>query len=284
MSGDDDTEAAERLMQPYWGWRLAGGLLFLLAAYAFWYEPASLRSVEYPIALNGELGGHLRIAVISDLHGGSPYINEKKIQSVVALANAAKPDLILLSGDYVSGHDDVRLSIERIAEPLGRLHARLGVYAVLGNHDRWFNATRVTKALERAGIVVLEDRAIRIGVGGPTFYLAGISDYTSGPHFVHAAMLGIPFGQKALCFTHSPDVFPELPNTCALTIAGHTHGGQVFFPFVGRLIVPSRYGERYAIGLIRENSKTLFVSSGIGTSILPVRFRVPPEVSILDLH
>jgi predicted MPP superfamily phosphohydrolase len=155
---------------------------------------------------------------------------------------------------------------------------------VLGNHDRWFNAARVTKALEHVGIIVLEDRAVRIGVGGPTFYLVGISDYTSGPHFVHGAMLGIPIGQRALCFTHSPDVFPELPKTCALTIAGHTHGGQVDLPFVGRLIVPSQYGTRYAIGLIHENGKSLFVSSGIGTSILPVRFRVPPEVSILDLH
>jgi predicted MPP superfamily phosphohydrolase len=285
MSEDAGEVPSERLMQPYWGWRLAGGLLFLLFAYAFWYEPATLRAVEYPVDLQGQLGGHLRIAVISDLHGGSPYINGRKIDEAVALANAARPDLILLTGDYVSGgHNGVRARIEDIAPHLRTLHAHLGVFAVLGNHDRWFDTLRVTKALEHAGIVVLDDRSIRIGIGGPTFFLAGISDYNSAPHFVRGALLGIPKNQKALCFTHSPDVFPELPATCALTIAGHTHGGQVALPFVGHLIVPSRYGQRYAIGLIRENGKALFVSSGVGTSIIAVRFGVPPEVSILDLY
>src|SRR5690242_11308001 len=104
MSEDGDETPSERLMQPYWGWRLVGGLLFLLGAYAFWYEPATLHAVEYPISLQGELGGHLRIAVISDLHGGAAYINTRKIDEVVSLANDARPDLTLLPGDFV-GHD-----------------------------------------------------------------------------------------------------------------------------------------------------------------------------------
>ncbi len=270
-------------MRPYWALRLIGGLLVLLVGYAFWYEPATIKSVEHSIRVAGGIGGALRIAVISDLHGGSPYINAHKIDAVVALANDAKPDLILLSGDFV-GHDGHLMAIEAIATQLKGLHARLGVYAVLGNHDRLFDAVRVISALEHAGIVDLEDRAVRIGLGGPTFYLAGISDYTTGPHFVRGAMLGIPRGQTAICFTHSPDVFPELPRTCALTIAGHTHGGQVNLPLLGRLIVPSKYGSRYAAGLIHENGKYLFVSTGVGTSIMPVRFGVPPEVSILDVR
>jgi predicted MPP superfamily phosphohydrolase len=281
-----EPEPPEPFMRPRWPLRLIAGLLLILGTYAFWYEPATLRAVQYPIRIEGGIGTTLRIAVISDLHGGAPYINEEKIRQVVALANGARPDLILLTGDYVV--TDVlggwHMPIESIAGQLRALRAPLGVYAVLGNHDRWGDTLRIERALNAAGIAVLEDRAARIGLRGHTFYLAGISDYNTGPHVVGGAMLGIPVGQKALCFTHSPDVFPELPRTCILTIAGHTHGGQVALPFLGRLIVPSRYGERYAIGMIHEDGKYLFVSSGIGTSILPVRFDVRPEVTILDVR
>jgi len=97
-------------------------------------------------------------------------------------------------------------------------------------------------------------------------------------------LAALPSEQTAICFTHSPDLFPDIPAKCALTIAGHTHGGQVWLPLFGRPIVPSRYGQRYAIGTIVEGTKTLFVSPGIGTSILPVRLGVPPEISILDIR
>jgi predicted MPP superfamily phosphohydrolase len=275
---------SERLMLPYWPLRLIGGLLLIVAAYGFWVEPSSLRTVEYPVSVG--VGGSLRIAVISDLHAGAPYIDDTKIARVVAMANAAKPDLILLTGDYVITNvvGGWRMPIESIAAQLKPLHARLGVYAVLGNHDRWSGAPPIERALSKAGIVVLEDRAARIGVGGNSFFLAGISDYNSGPHLVRGAMLGIPRDQKAFCFTHSPDVFPDLPATCALTVAGHTHGGQIDLPLIGPLGVPSKYGAHYARGLYHENGKTLFVSSGIGTSIVPVRIGVRPEVSILDVR
>jgi predicted MPP superfamily phosphohydrolase len=273
-------------MQPYWPLRLIGGLLFLLGVYAFWYEPATLKSVEHPVRIDGGIGGHLRIAVIADLHGGAPYIGEKKIDKVVDLANASKPDLILLTGDYVIQGvvGGSHMPIETIAAKLGRLRSRLGVYAVLGNHDRAEDAVHIARVLTAAGIVVLENRAMRIGLKGTTLYVAGISDYASGAHFVPAALLGVPLGQPVLCFTHSPDVFPELPSACVLTIAGHTHGGQVNLPFLGRLIVPSRYGARYAAGLFHEDGKYLFAATGIGTSILPVRFAVPPEITILDVR
>jgi predicted MPP superfamily phosphohydrolase len=281
---DPRRERPERFMQPYWPLRLIGGLLLILAVYGFWYEPATLRSVQYAIPVG--VGGSLKIVVISDLHAGAPYIDEQKIERVVALADAAKPDLVLLTGDYVTTGvlGGWHMPIETIAAKLKTLHARLGVYAVLGNHDRWASARLIEHGLSAAGIVVLEDRAARIGLGGNSFYLAGISDYTSGPHLVNAAMLGIARGQRAICFTHSPDVFPDVPRTCAITIAGHTHGGQVDLPLVGRLIVPSRYGQRYAAGIVREDGKILFVSTGIGTSILPLRIGVRPEVSVLNLR
>jgi predicted MPP superfamily phosphohydrolase len=156
---------------------------------------------------------------------------------------------------------------------------------VLGNHDHGHSgAAHDTVVLTAAHIVVLQNRALRIHTAGREFYLAGIDDAASG-HADPALTLGaMPHGRLALCLTHSPDVFPGLPRTCVLTIAGHTHGGQVDLPLVGRLIVPSRFGQRYAAGLVHEDGKYLFVSTGIGTDILPVRFRVPPEISILDVR
>ena len=110
-----------------------------------------------------------------------------------------------------------------------------------------------------------------------------MSDWWEGKHDVGRALEAIPLGAATVLFTHNPDVFPEVPRRVALTIAGHTHGGQVYLPGVGRPIVPSAYGERFAIGHIVEEGRHLFVSPGLGTSILPIRFLVPPEVSILTL-
>jgi predicted MPP superfamily phosphohydrolase len=155
---------------------------------------------------------------------------------------------------------------------------------VIGNHDNWENGPHIADVLKAAGIAVLDDTAIKLERADGAFYLAGLSDYTTGRRDVSAALASVPAGAPAICFTHSPDIFPDLPASCSLTIAGHTHGGQVWLPLLGRLIVPSRFGGRYAIGTIVENDKILFVSPGIGTSILPVRFGVPPEISILDLR
>jgi uncharacterized protein len=261
----------------------------VLALYGFWYEPSSLRTAFYPLTLDREnalSATPLRIAVISDLHGGAPYIGEDKIGRVVTLTNDAKPDLILLTGDYVIKNvaGGTPMPIETIVAHLKALHAPLGVYAILGNHDQWIDPGNETRVFQAAGIPVLDDKNVILKRGGETIPLAGISDYRTAPHNVMAALNGVSPAAHAICFTHSPDVFPELPKTCSLTVAGHTHGGQVWLPFIGRPVVPSEYGERYAVGLVHENGKYVFVSTGIGTSIMPVRFGVPPEISILDIR
>ncbi len=269
-------------------WRLLLLAILALGADAFWLEPSSIRAVRHEIVLNradsGDIGT-IRIAVIGDLHAGSAYIDADKIRRVVALANDAKPDLILLAGDYVHAtYIGGAVPIEDSAPLLKSLHAPLGVYAVIGNHDRWQNAAHVAAVLERNAIPVLENEAVEIRRGTHTLWLAGIGDFYTLAARPARALAAIPDGRAALCFTHSPDVFPELPRTCLLTIAAHTHGGQVDLPLLGRLIVPSHYGQRYAAGLVHEDGKYLFVTTGIGTSIIPVRFRVPPEVSILDVR
>ena len=262
-------------------------ILIVLGLDAFWLEPDSLRVSTYEIALDRAppaMRG-LRIAVIADLHAGSPFIDEAKIARVVALTNQAKPDLILLAGDYVitgvrGGH---HIPVGTIVRDLKPLHAPLGVYAVLGNHDIWENGPRISAALRSAGIPVLDNDSRTVATRHGPLVLVGIGDQFTHHADPVRALANVP-PRQALCFTHSPDVFPVLPDTCVLTVAGHTHGGQVDLPLLGRRIVPSRYGERYAAGLVREGDRTLFVSTGIGTSIFAVRFGVPPEISILELR
>ena len=205
---------------------------------------------------------------------------------VVALTNAAKPDLNLLTGDYViTGVRGGRhMPIEKIVHLLKPLHAALGVYAVLGNHDIWENGPHIAAVFRAAGIPVLDNAAQVIATPRGPLWLVGIGDAFTHHADPHRALAPVPSGQSAICFTHSPDIFPELGSACLLTVAGHTHGGQIALPLIGRPVVPSRYGQRYAAGLIREDKRMLFVSTGIGTSILPVRFGVPPEVSVLYLR
>jgi len=258
----------------------------LLLLDAFWREPDSLRVRDYDVALDAPALKGLTIAVIADLHAGAPYIDAAKIDAVVAQTNAARPDLILLAGDYVSDREDrsLRMPLEEIAGHLKGLDAPLGVYAVLGNHDDRAGARRVTAALSQAGIFVLNNSHVVVGRAAGPLILAGIDTWT-GPADGREALSGLA-GQKVLCLTHKPEVFVDLPSACVLTIAGHTHGGQVALPLIRRLALEhaSRYGERYTQGVIREGGRTLFVSPGIGTSWLPVRLGVPPEISLLKIQ
>ena len=271
-------------------WRLFWIVLLLAILYlglrAAWIEPSSLRVSSYSIPLSAPQLKGLRIAVISDLHGGAPWIDIAKIDRVVSMTNAARPDLVLLTGDYVitgvrGGH---HMPIRTIVAHLKGLHAPLGVYAVQGNHDRWEDADLVAGAFRQAGIPDLENRHVMLPTPRNTVALVGIGDRTSGGAEPGLALAGVR--GPALCFTHSPDTFPDLPKTCGLTIAGHTHGGQIRLPLLGRpaVLIASRFGQKYAAGIVREGGKTLFVSTGIGTSWLPLRLGVPPEISLLILE
>jgi uncharacterized protein len=269
-------------------WALAVALVaVLLGAWAFWLEPRSLRVREYALAPPGwprALAG-LRVAVLTDLHVGSPFNDLARLRGVVEETNAARPDLVLLTGDLlilgiIGG---TYVPPEQIVAELTRLAAPLGIWATLGNHDWWRDGTRMRGALEAAGIRVLENDAARITRGDAAFWLAGISDFWAGGYDVAAALAQVTDDAPIVAMTHNPDVFPEVPARVALLVAGHTHGGQVWLPLVGRPIVPSVYGQRYAAGHVVEGGRHLFVATGIGTSILPVRFMVPPEVSILVL-
>lgn len=255
---------------------------FALAVRAFWWEPQQLVSREIRLALPCWRAQPLRIAVVSDLHVGSPFIDLQKVRVIVSRVNAGHPDIIVLLGDFVVTHmvGAKFVAPETIAAELAHLHAPLGVYAVLGNHDWWLSAPCVARSLRSAGIHVIDDTAVEIR----SFWLVGVSDFLEGKHDVGGALRNVAIDAPIVLITHNPDVFPLVPNRVCLTIAGHTHGGQVALPLVGRLIVPSKYGQRYAIGHIREQGRDLFVTSGVGTSIIPIRFRVPPEIVFLEIR
>ncbi len=259
----------------------------ILASWAFYFEPSSIRIREEIVSVpNWPTNcNDLRIAILADLHVGSPYKGLDSLQDLVRRINLSRPDLILLPGDFViqGVAGGTFVEPEAAGLVLAELEAPLGVYAVLGNHDWWLDPRRVERALSKNGIGVLEDASQDLGQDDCQIKLVGISDFWEGPHNVKRALEAVSTSDSVLAFTHNPDVFPEIPSHVLLTIAGHTHGGQVYFPVIGRPIVPSKYGERYAIGHIVEDGKHLYVSPGVGTSIIPVRFLVPPEGTILKV-
>jgi hypothetical protein len=263
------------------------GCLSLLL-WGFVIEPDSLVVNPVTTNLNGwpsSFAG-LKIVVVSDLHVGSPHIDVHKLQQVVSTINGQNPDLILLAGDFVvQGVAGGRfVEPEVIADKLKELRARWGVFAVLGNHDWWYDGDRVMRALNGVGIRVLENDVAHIQQDGQSLWLVGLADMWTRNPDIEGTLQKVSDDGPVILLTHNPDIFPHIPpSRVTLTVAGHTHGGQVNLPLLGRRIVPSDYGERYAIGHIEEANHHLFVTPGIGTSIIPVRFRVAPEISVLTI-
>jgi hypothetical protein len=258
-----------------------------LAWWTLWWEPNQLTVKTTAIALPRWPAGfaNLKVVALSDLHIGAPHITLDKVREVVRRANEQQPDLIVLLGDYVIQGiiGGTFVEPEIFVEILKDLRAPLGVYAVLGNHDWWLGEHQVTRAFERVGIRMLTNDAVRLERNGSTLWLAGLGDYFTHKTELEKTMRSITSSDPILALTHTPDVFLKLPPQFVLTLAGHTHGGQVNLPLLGRRVVPSDFGEKYAIGFVEEGEKRLFVTPGIGTSILPVRFRVPPEISVLTI-
>jgi predicted MPP superfamily phosphohydrolase len=212
-------------------------------------------------------------------------VNAAKLRLVVERTNAERPDLVVLLGDYViKGVAGGRfMTPEAMANELAGLRGPLGVVAVLGNHDWWYDGPRVQKALVGAGFRVLDNEAVVLERGGRRFWVAGIGDLWAGSPDPARALATVPDDEPVLALTHNPDVFPRVPARVALTLAGHTHGGQVRLPLLGAPIVPSQFRQRYAAGLVEEEGRRIFVTPGIGTSIVPVRLGVPPEISVVVL-
>lgn len=254
-------------------------LLFILGtvsliAYSL-YEPHTLRTKHYTIdcaALSG-----LKIVFAADFHIAPNDTN--RLNKIITAIKNEQPDLIILGGDYVKGHQkSSAMPVRQIAQQLATLQTPLGIYAVIGNHDNWYGKKEVLDALTEYGIVVLDNSNHRLNINKHYLFLAGVSDMATDTPDLSAALANT--SSPVILISHSPDIFPESPET-TLTLAAHTHGGQINLPFLGAPIVPSKYGQRYNKGIIKENGKTMIVTQGLGTSILPIRFNCPPEIVII---
>jgi len=257
--------------------------------WGFFIEPNRLVVHQDTIQIDNwpaELSG-LRIALIGDIHTDNRFIDEKKLKKIVELTNAQNPDLVVLLGDYIQGGRDNaahRVEPEITAAQLKNLKAPLGVYAILGNHDWWYNGEKVRRAFESEGIPILEDEAKALNWHDKSFWLVGLPDLWTRPQHIQQTLAKAPSGATVIALTHNPDLFAELPQNVPLLLAAHTHGGQVNLPLIGTPVVPSRFGPKYTAGHIYENGHHLYVTTGIGTSIMRVRFRVPPEIVILTIN
>jgi uncharacterized protein len=259
-------------------------------AYAGAVEPLGL--IVTPYALNPPgwpADRKLTISVIADLHAGGPDMLLPHIRQVVDTANALQSDLVVLLGDYKAWY---RFKTEPVADllwadELTRLEAPLGTWAILGNHDWWHDLAGVRSALAHARIPLLENDAVLLGAPGRRFWLAGLGDQLAhrighggfrGVDDLPGTLERIKTDDPVLLLAHEPDIFPTVPERVVLTLAGHTHGGQIRIPLIWPYFVPSRYGARYAYGHVVEAGRHMVVSGGLGTSIVPARLGVPPEI------
>lgn len=283
----------------------------LTAGYAFGLEPLRLRVQRYTVPLSDWSGAPLTIAALADIHACRPWMSPERIEAIVAATNDLGADLTVLLGDYTAGH---RFTTEPVAsqewaEPLTGLKAPHGVYAILGNHDWWddhgaqargHGPTISHLALAQANIPTLENKAIRFIHGQQPFWLAGLGDQIAllagqlwrrsrvrGVDDLDGTLAQITDAAPVILLAHEPDIFPRVPSRVVLTLSGHTHGGQVRI-FGYSPVVPSRYGNRYAYGHVTEEAadggmRHLIVSGGLGCSIAPVRFGVPPEITLVTI-
>lgn len=217
----------------------------------------------------------LRVVFASDFHF-KPY-ELYRLKRIVRKINAQNADIILFGGDYVNGHTRGNtLNLNTMAAEFSQLKSKYGTVAVMGNHDGWQGRLEITETLKSAGIVVLDNENKYF----ENFTIAGLEDMqTAEPHVEEALYKA---QKPIIMLTHSPDMIDKIPDTVNLTLAGHTHGGQIVIPFRGPLVVPSKYGTKYAYGFFNINGKNLFVTRGLGTSILPVRFNCFPEIVVID--
>ena len=244
-------------------------------------EPYMLKVEHREIILRRlprELDG-LRIVHLSDIHH-SPFTGTEQIKRAIETANSLEPDLIALTGDYVS-HESAYAA--PCAELLGRLRARSGVYAVLGNHDHWTDAALITDLFRAEGIRTLVNEGMRFELNGASFWLAGVDDTMVGLEDLPLALAGSREDEMKLLLAHNPIILRRAARAGVdLVLSGHTHGGQVTWR--SERSASGRPRRRLLRGLGRQGDTQIYVTRGLGTVVLPIRYGCPPEVSLLELR
>lgn len=254
-------------------------------AWGFFIEPGLLFEKDLQVPHWSQ--APIKIAFFSDLHAGSPHINESYIKDLIQRINAMAPDIILIGGDLVINGvvGGTAIPFEDVAIWLRELKAPLGVYAVLGNHDWWNDGDKIRKILEKNNITVLENESKLMKLqNGSQFWLVGIGDDFTNHADVKKALSQIQSEDPRILFMHDPAAIFEVKNKFFLALAGHMHGGQVYIPGIGALVTPGGAPKEWAQGWADFELGSLYVSKGVGTSILPVRLNAPPEFVVLNLR
>ena len=244
-------------------------------------EPYMLSIEHHRIQLNRlpKAFDGFRIVQLSDIHHG-PFSSREQIEQAVETANRLQPDIIALTGDYISKE---RHYAAPCAEMLGRLKARFGVYAVLGNHDHWVDAALITDLFRAEGIAVLINEGMHFEKDGDAFWLAGVDDTMVGLEDLSLALAGARRDGMKLVLAHNPIVLRRAARASVdLVLSGHTHGGQVAIRGERSTLRGAR--KRLLKGLGRLGNTQIYVNRGLGTVVLPIRYGCPPEISLLELR
>lgn len=262
-------------------------IVLLLAAYSILIEPrwVQVRQLEITLPRLPARTKPISMVQLTDFHYpvGLP---DAYYRAVVRRTNALHPDLIVLTGDFIARSPG---DAAPCAEALADLHAPLGVWAVLGNHDYWTDATTVSAALRAQGNRVLKNQAVPIRAGGSRLWLIGLDDPWFGTSNLPRALRGVPQDDAKIVLVHEPDYADTVARyPVDLQLSGHSHGGQVRVPFVTSRMLP-KYGQRYPIGLRQVGGMQLYTSRGIGGVSIPLvhwplRFRCRPEITHITLH
>lgn len=264
---------------------ISAALLILLLGWCYWSAVADPVFRETRVALPGYPAGQppVRVALLSDIHVQGPDMPPERLARIVEQVNAQRPDLVLIAGDFAGTRSlsTRHYSPAEIAAPLRGLRARLGVIAVLGNHEHLHgDAPAMRAALTAVGVRVLANQAVQAG----PLAVGGLDDQVSGhnrDNQTYGAMRALP-GARVL-LSHSPDPFATLPPDIGLMLAGHTHCGQIVLPLYGAHSTGSVYGDRYLCGYIEQNGRKLIVTAGLGASMLPFRLMAPPDIWIVTI-
>lgn len=271
-------------------WLLAALIVAALAFVAVGFRNATatplVRRLNLTVANYPHKAAPLRIVLFSDVHVHGPDTPPSRVDRIVDQINGLRPDIVVGAGDFVGnmsiGHE---YSIEESVEPLRRLSARFGVFAVLGNNDYRAGKDEVTAALERAGVRVLANEAVPVGpvaLGGIKGRLYRYTELVTVRRQLYQDLADTP-GIKILT-AHRPDEFVAAPQFISLVLAGHTHCGQMVLPLIGPLETGSDFGDQFYCGVYRDRSKILVVTGGLGTSHLPLRIGAPPDIWLITIH
>lgn len=270
-----------------------GGAAVPVAGYSQFIEAHRLTTTHLDLRIKNlpEVFDGFRIAQLSDFHYGT-YTGTREISAAVAVANALHPDLIVLTGDFITAPDRIRVPATHrsftyaalCAQVLSGLKAPEGVFACLGNHDALWHRTYITEVLTGFHVRVLTNDNQVIERDGKRIWLAGLDDAVFGSVDFSRALAGIPDGEPVVLIAHEPDIADEAAsNPIAVQLSGHSHGGQIRLPLVGAPYLP-RLAQKYPFAYYRIGNMHLYTNRGIGTILLPYRFNAPPEVTLVTLR